>query len=91
MREADDRPYVAILAADDWRPLEEYEPSTEYVYLKGYAYMAPRPSVAVARCGKHQLSYWYRPPPDGPLALEVRWWKPIPDDGISVYEREQWL
>jgi hypothetical protein len=90
MKEADDRPYVAILAPDDWRPLEEYEPSTESVYVKGYAYMAPRPSVAVARRGKHQLSYWYRPQPDGPLALEVRWWKPIPDDGISAYEREQW-
>jgi hypothetical protein len=25
------------------------------------------------------------------LPLEVRQWKPIPDDGISIYEREQWL
>jgi hypothetical protein len=72
MSESDDKPYAAILAADDWRPLGEYVPSAEYVYVKGFAYMAPEPSVAVARRGRHELSYWYRPPPDGPACARHR-------------------
>jgi hypothetical protein len=89
MSESDDRPYAAILAADDWRPLEEYEPSAEYVYVKGFAYMARAPHVVVARRGRHQLSYWYAP--SGPCAIGATHWKPTPDDGMSPYDRERWL
>jgi hypothetical protein len=90
-RMVDARPYVALLAADDWRPMSEYVPSAEYVYVKGYAYMAPGPSVAVARRGKHEFSYWFSPPPDGLVSLGVTAWKPIPEDGISIYDRMDWL
>jgi hypothetical protein len=45
MRESDDRPYAAILAADDWRPMAEYVANGEFVYVKGYAYRAPHPHV----------------------------------------------
>jgi hypothetical protein len=31
MRETDDRPYAAILAGDDWRPMAEYGANEEFV------------------------------------------------------------
>lgn len=75
----------ALLAADDWRPLSEYAPSAGYVYVQAFAYRAANPCVAVARRGRHELSYWHQPPPDGPLQLGVIAWKPLPD-GASPYE-----
>lgn len=86
----DDLPYTALLAADDWRPLTEYVPSTEYVYVKAFAYRAKYPCVAVARRGRHELSYWRQPPPNGPLPLSVVAWKPLPH-GITPYDAAHFL
>jgi hypothetical protein len=46
-----DLPYVALLAADDWRDVSEYVQSRDYFYVKGFAARAPHPSVAIARRG----------------------------------------
>lgn len=52
VRETDDKPYTAILAADNSRPMSEYVPSVEYVYAKAFGYRATHPHVAVARQGR---------------------------------------
>lgn len=85
-----DQPYARVLEAADWRDLNDYTAGT-FVYVAGYAYQSPVLSVAVARRGQHELSHWQKPPPDGPLSMTVVGWKPLPDDGISLYERERWL
>lgn len=59
-------------------PLSEYGPGEGYVYVKGFAYRAAHPCVAVARPGRHVLSYWHQPPPNGPLNLGVIAWMPLP-------------
>jgi hypothetical protein len=85
----DDRPYMVLLNSDGWRNMDEYVPSRDYVYVKGYAAMARHPSVGIGRRGKYETSYWFQPNGE-PLALDVCWWKPFPtDDGISPHQR--WL
>jgi hypothetical protein len=84
----DDRPYMVLLNSDGWRDVAEYVPSRDYVYVKGYAYMAKSPGFCIARRGKYETSYWFQPNGE-PLALAVWWWKPFPDDGISPHQR--WL
>lgn len=79
-----------MLEAADWRDLNDYTAGT-FVYVAGYAYQSPVVSVVVARRGQHELSYWQKPPPDGPVSMTVVGWKLLPDDGISLYERERWL
>lgn len=83
-----DLPYVALLASDGWRDVSEYVSSRDYVYVKGFAARAPHPSVAIARRGKYETSYWWNPA-GAPLSLAVGWWKPFPDDGILPHQR--WL
>jgi len=39
----DDRPYVALLASDDWHPLSQYVPTKDYVYLQSCAQGATHP------------------------------------------------
>jgi hypothetical protein len=78
----------SLLESDGWRDVSEYVPSRDYCYVKGFAARARGPSVAIARRGKHDTSYWWQP--DGiPLALGVIEWKPFPNDGISPHQR--WL
>jgi hypothetical protein len=78
----------SLLESDGWRDVSEYVPSRDYCYVKGFAARARGPSVAIARRGKHDTSYWWQP--DGiPLALGVYEWKPFPNDGISPHQR--WL
>jgi len=72
-----DLPYVALLAADDWRPLAEYVPSRDYVYVQGFGHMATAPGVSVARRGKHPLAYWYGVNGQ-PVQISVTDWKPLP-------------
>jgi hypothetical protein len=78
----------SLLDSEGWRPVEEYVPSRDYVYVKGYAYMARHQSVGIARRGKYDTSYWFQPNGE-PLALGWVEWKPFPDDGISPHQR--WL
>jgi hypothetical protein len=76
-----------LLDSDGWRDVSEYTPSRDYVYVKGFAARAPRPSVAIARRGKYETSYWWQPSGE-PLSLAIGWWKPFPtDDGISPHQR----
>jgi hypothetical protein len=83
----DDR-YMQLLNSDGWRPVEEYVPSRDYCYVRGYAYMARHQSVGIARRGKYDTSYWFQPNGE-PLALGFVEWKPFPNDGISPHQR--WL
>lgn len=84
----DDRLYMVLLDSDGWRDVSEYVPSRDYCYVKGFAARAREASVAIARRGKHDTSYWWQP--DGiPLALGIIEWKPFPNDGISPHQR--WL
>ncbi|MET4347057.1 hypothetical protein ABIC08_007726 [Bradyrhizobium sp. RT9b] len=85
-----DQPWARVLETPGWRDLNDYTADT-FVYVAGYAYQSPVLSVAVARRGRHEPSYWYKPPPDRPLSTTVVSWKPLPDDGISLRERERWL
>lgn len=86
-----DLPRARIREADDWRPLEKYVPTKDFVYVAD-AFESLKIGITVARRGRHELSYWYYPPPDGPAAIYPVAWKPIDDsDGISVYERREWL
>jgi hypothetical protein len=86
-----EEPYARILVGDDWRPLSEYVPTRDFVYV-ATANESLSISIAVARRGWSALSYWFGPPPAGPLSVYPVAWKPIPDgDGISVYERQEWL
>jgi hypothetical protein len=85
----DDCPYMVLLNSDGWQDVSEYVPSRDYVYVKGYAFMAKSPGVGIARRGKYDNSGWWRPNSE-PLPLDVWLWKPFPtDDGISPHQR--WL
>jgi hypothetical protein len=84
----DDRYMQLLLNSDGWRPVEEYVPSRDYCYVRGYAYMARHQSVGIARRGKYDTSYWFQPNGE-PLALGWVEWKPFPNDGISPHQR--WL
>jgi hypothetical protein len=84
----DDRPFMKLLASDGWRDVSEYKPHRDYVYVKGYAYMARSPGVGIARRGKYDNSCWWQP--DGQaLPLSIHWWKPFPEDGVPPHRR--WL
>jgi hypothetical protein len=84
----DDRPYMVLLNSDGWLSVEDYVSSRDYVYVKGYAFMARAPGVGIARRGKYDNSYWWQP--DGvALPLSIQWWKPFPEDGVSPHRR--WL
>lgn len=86
MSESDDRPYAAILASDGWRPLSEYVPSRDYVYVRGFGWDLWHPGAGIARRGRHPLSDWWNPAGQ-PLRLDVKEWKPFPNDGVSPHER----
>jgi hypothetical protein len=79
---------MLLLNSDDWRDVSQYVPSSDYCYVKGFAYMAKHPGVGIARRGKYDNSYWWRPNGEA-LPLDVCWWKPFPNDGISPHQR--WL
>jgi hypothetical protein len=83
-----ERTYTALLASDGWRPLSEYVPSRDYVYVRGYGYDTWNPGAAMARRGRHPLSDWWNPAGQL-LHIDVQEWKPFPNDGMSPHER--WL
>ena len=76
-----------LLNSDGWRPRSEYKSNKgEYVYVRGIGYDMWNRGVAIARSGKYETSFWWDP--DGnPLRLEVREWKPFPDDGVPAHRR----
>ena len=77
--------------ADDWQQMADYVPTSAFVYVVTASETLSL-SITVARRGRHPLSYWYGPPPAGPVPVYPVAWKPIDGaDGISVYEREDWL
>ena len=76
-----DIPWARVLEAPGWLDLSNYTAGI-FVYVAGYAYQSPVLSVAVARRGQHELSYWRKPPPDGPLSMTVVGWKPTQKMGF---------
>ena len=82
------RPFEVLLGTDGWRPLSEYVPSRDYVYVRGFGFDMWHPGAGIARRGHHPLSHWWTPA--GRLVfLDVKEWKPFPGDGVSPHER--WL
>jgi hypothetical protein len=52
-----DLPWARIKADSDWRPLTEYVPTKDYVYVT-HALESLAIGIVVARRGQHPLSYW---------------------------------
>jgi hypothetical protein len=82
------RPFEEVLATDGWWPLDEYVPSRDYVYVKGFGFDMWHPRAGIARRGRHRLSFWWNPAGET-LRIDVKEWKPIPDGGVSPHAR--WL
>jgi hypothetical protein len=65
---------VDILLADDWRTMDSYRPSKDYVWVK---YGEVHPSCMIASRGWHEHSYWYGLHGSDPLPIAPIRWKPI--------------
>jgi hypothetical protein len=72
-REAGER-WVDILLADDWRTMDSYRPSRDYVWVK---YGEVHPSCMIASRGWHGHSYWCGLRNPDPLPISPIRWKPI--------------
>jgi hypothetical protein len=79
--------HAELLNSDGWRPRSEYVPTKgEYVYVRGVGFDMWNRGVAIARGGKYSTSLWWDP--DGtPLRLDVKEWKPFPNDGVPPHKR----
>jgi hypothetical protein len=86
----DATPAAALLASDDWRPLELY-PAGEFAYVRGRYAGALTPDVVVARHNGKPWSNWMHPPPGGVVTyFSATAWQPLPAD-TNAYEAAYFL